>query len=152
MYFLHPRPQNQAFFKDLKVLLVLKFLLDLSDDFGENEVLFVKIGAKVLDLWLDMPCLWKLVLGFWTYGLISPLPKTLDPSCSKPVFRPKIPNVTALGSKHFFISSSIKFWMKQALIFKFWVICDSYVFRQRQLYILLYRQSRELFWVSRLAK
>ena len=57
MYFLHPRPQNQAFCKDLKVLLVLKFLLDLSDDFGENEVLFVKIGAKVLDLWLDMPCL-----------------------------------------------------------------------------------------------
>ena len=102
-------------------------LLDSSDNFGENEVLFEKIGAKVLDLWLDTPCLWKLVLGFWTYGLISPLPKAMCPSCSKPVFRPRTPNATALGSKVFFISSSIKFWMKQALIFKFWFICDKVI-------------------------
>ena len=28
--------------------------LDSSHNSGENEVLFVKIGARVLDLWLDM--------------------------------------------------------------------------------------------------
>ena len=34
------------------------------------------------------PCLWKLQLGFWTYGLISPLPKYLGPNFPKLVFRP----------------------------------------------------------------
>ena len=29
-------------------------LLDSSHDSGENVVLFVKIGARVLDLWLNM--------------------------------------------------------------------------------------------------
>ena len=33
-------------------------------------------------------CLWKLQLGFWTYGLISPLPKYLGPNCPKLVFWP----------------------------------------------------------------
>ena len=33
-------------------------------------------------------CLWKLQLGFWTYGLISPLPKYLGPNFPKLVFRP----------------------------------------------------------------
>ena len=28
-------------------------LLDSSYEFGENEVMFVKTGARVLDLWLD---------------------------------------------------------------------------------------------------
>ena len=65
-------------------------------------------------------CLWKLELGFWTYGLIS----RLGPNCSKLVFRPHTPNLPASGSKNFFMSSSIRFYMKQALIFKFWVIYD----------------------------
>ena len=29
-------------------------LIDSPYDPGENETLFVKIGARVLDLWLDM--------------------------------------------------------------------------------------------------
>ena len=65
-------------------------------------------------------CLWKLEPGFQTYGLI----RLLGPSCPKLVFRPQTPNVTALGSKNFLMSSSIKFCMKQALIFKFWVIFE----------------------------
>ena len=47
MWFLGPRPQDQNIFKDFIVLL------HSSDDSGKNEVLFVKIGARVLDLWLD---------------------------------------------------------------------------------------------------
>ena len=31
-----------------------RILLDSSYDFGENEVLLVKIGARVPDIWLDM--------------------------------------------------------------------------------------------------
>ena len=42
-----PRPQSQELFWDIIPLL------DSSYDSGENEVLFVKIGARVLDLWLD---------------------------------------------------------------------------------------------------
>ena len=36
-----------------KSFLNFIILLDLSLDSGENETLFVKIGARVLDLWLD---------------------------------------------------------------------------------------------------
>ena len=36
------------------IFLDFIILLDLSHYSGENEVLFVKIGARVLDLWLDM--------------------------------------------------------------------------------------------------
>ena len=32
-------------------------LLDSSHDLGENEVLFVKIGGRVPDVWLDMSTL-----------------------------------------------------------------------------------------------
>ena len=64
-------------------------------------------------------CLLKLEPGFQT-GLIH----LLAPSCPKLVFRPQTPNVTALVSKSFFLSNSIKFCMKQALIFKFCVIFD----------------------------
>ena len=117
----------------------------------ENEVLFVKIAASVLDLWLDMSsgpkwpkcsfyalnpmvknffeiswfcwihpmflekikfCLWKLELEFWTNGLISPLPKDLEPNCPKLGFRSQTPNVIALGSQSFFMSISIKFCIK----------------------------------------
>ena len=128
-------------------------LLDSSDNFGENEVLFGKIGAKVLDLWLDTPCLWKLVLGFWTYGLISPLPKAMCPSCSKPVFRPKTPNATALGSKVLFYFKLHKILNETSPYFQIlghlWQI---YLFRRRQLNFLLYRQSGELFWVNWWAK
>ena len=70
-------------------------------------------------------CSWKLELGFPTNGLISPFPKALGPNCPKLVFRPQMPNVKALGSKIFFLSSSIKFCIKWALIFKFWVIFDN---------------------------
>ena len=63
-------------------------------------------------------CLWKLESGF--HGLI----RLLGPSYPSLVFRPQTTNVTALGSKHFIMSSSEKCCMKQALIFKFWVIFD----------------------------
>ena len=100
-------------------------LLDSSCDSWENNGLFLKIEARVLDIWLDTSsrpkwpncsywvpdlkvkkffeiswfyrihlmilekmrsCLWKLQLGFWTYGLISSLPKYLGPNCPKLVF------------------------------------------------------------------
>ena len=57
-------------------------------------------------------CLWKLEPGFLTNGLISLLSKALGP------------NVRVLGSVNFFMSSSIKFCFKKALIFKFWVTFD----------------------------
>ena len=46
-FLLGHRHQGDSFFKDFIILL------DLYYNPGENEVLFVKIGAKVLDLWLD---------------------------------------------------------------------------------------------------
>ena len=66
-------------------------------DSGKNEVLLVKIRVRVADLWCDS--LWK---------------KTQKPRM----------NVTALGSKSFFMSSPRKFCMKQILIFKFCIIFD----------------------------
>ena len=47
MLFLILRPQDQNFFWDFIIFL------DSSYDSGKDEVLFVKIEAKVLDLWLD---------------------------------------------------------------------------------------------------
>ena len=47
IYFLGPRPQGQGIFRNFMILL------DLLYDLRENEVLFVEIGAKVLDLSLD---------------------------------------------------------------------------------------------------
>ena len=67
-------------------------LLDLTDDSGQNEVFFVKIEDRVLDLWF--------------MGLIGP-------NCWKLVSK-----VIVLGSKIFFILRSIKVCVKQALIFK----------------------------------
>ena len=46
--FVDLRPQGQNVFWDFKILL------DLPYDSRENNVLFVKIGAKFLDLQLDM--------------------------------------------------------------------------------------------------
>ena len=66
------------------------------------------------------PCLGKLEPGFQTYGLIG----LLGPSFPKLVFSSQTPDVTALGSKIFFMSSSIIFCMKQAFIFKFWFLFD----------------------------
>ena len=43
-----PRPKSQGHFWDIITLL------DSSHDSWENEVLFLKIGAMALDLWLDM--------------------------------------------------------------------------------------------------
>ena len=40
-------PRSKFFFKDFIILL------DLYYDSGENEILFVKIGARFPDLWLD---------------------------------------------------------------------------------------------------
>ena len=48
-------------------------LVDSSYDSGKNEVLFVKIGAMVLDLQLD----------------VSLLPKDLGPNCPKLVVGPR---------------------------------------------------------------
>ena len=61
-------------------------------DSGKNEVLLVKIRVRVADLWCDS--LWK---------------KTQKPRM----------NVTALGSKSFFMSSPRKFCMKQSLFSNF---------------------------------
>ena len=70
------------------------------------------------------PFLWKLELWFWTYSLICVLTKAFGPNCPKLVLRPQILNLKALRSKNFFMSSFIKFCMKQALIFKFYVTFD----------------------------
>ena len=43
-------------------------LLDSYCDSGENEVLFVKIGARVLDLWLDTSFGPKLSQISWSKG------------------------------------------------------------------------------------
>ena len=43
-----PQTPNSENFGDFVILL------DFSYNSGENELLFVKIGARVLDLWLDM--------------------------------------------------------------------------------------------------
>ena len=69
-------------------------------------------------------CLLKLELSFWTYSLIRVLTKAFGPNCPKLVLRPQTPNITALRFKKFFISSFIKFFMQQALIFKFYVTFD----------------------------
>ena len=47
MQFKGPRAQGQDIFCDFIILL------ESSYDSGENEVLFVKVGAKVPKLWLD---------------------------------------------------------------------------------------------------
>ena len=41
--------------------------------------------------------------GFSTTGLISALPKALDPNCPKLVFRYQTPNVRVLGSENLFM-------------------------------------------------
>ena len=48
-----PQAQSQDIFWDFMILL------DLPHDSWENEVLFVKIGARILDLWLDKGALTK---------------------------------------------------------------------------------------------
>ena len=69
---------------------------------------------------------WKLELGsdvLWVivgFGLYDGLISLLDLNCPKP--SSQTPNITALGSNAFFMSSSIKFSMKQVLIFHVWVI------------------------------
>ena len=82
MQFLGPKPQGREIFYNFMILLVSYY------DSGENEVLIVKIEARSQ-----------------TYSLIFPL----GPNCPKLVFRPQTPNVSALGSKSFFKSRSIKF-------------------------------------------
>ena len=47
MQFESARPQGQGIFLDFMILL------DSCYDFRENEVLSVKIGAKILELWVD---------------------------------------------------------------------------------------------------
>ena len=48
MLFMGPRLQGQRAFRDFIILL------DSYYESGENEVLFVKNGARVPDLWLDL--------------------------------------------------------------------------------------------------
>ena len=70
-------------------------LVDSSYDCGKNEVLFVKIGAMVLDLKLDA----SFAKGFEIAQISF---KALD-----------------LKSQNFLMSSFMTFCMKQALTFKF---------------------------------
>ena len=49
MKFVGPGPQSQVFF------IYFMILLDFFYDSWEKKVLFVKIQARVLDLWLDTP-------------------------------------------------------------------------------------------------
>ena len=63
-------------------------LVDSSYDSGKSEVLFVNIGAMVLDLQLDT----SFVKGF-------------GPKLAKASFRPQTPNVTASRSKNFFFQA-----------------------------------------------
>ena len=71
---------------------------------------------------------WKLELGsdvLWvivSFGLYDGLISLLDLNCPKLIFSSQTPNITAFGSNAFFMSSSIKFSMKQVLIFHVWVI------------------------------
>ena len=46
-YFLGPKPKGQEIFWDFMILL------DSPNDSWENDVMFVKISGRVLDLWLD---------------------------------------------------------------------------------------------------
>ena len=69
-------------------------------------------------------CLLELELWLWTYSLIHVLTMAFGPNCTKTVLRPQTLNITALRSKYFFMSSFIKFCMKKALIFKFYVTFD----------------------------
>ena len=59
MQFLCPRSQSQIISWDIVILL------ESSYDSGENELLFMKTGAKVQDLWLDMfsGCKWPNVIS-----------------------------------------------------------------------------------------
>ena len=43
----------------------------------------------------------KLEPGFWTYGVITPLPRALGPNCPKLVFRDQTTNVRVFGSENF---------------------------------------------------
>ena len=72
-----------------------------------------------------MSYFWKLKLGFWTYGLIRRC-KRLSAKIPLNQFLGSRLEMSPLGSIYifFFMSSSIKFCMKQDLIFKFWVIFD----------------------------
>ena len=45
--------------------------------------------------------LWKMEPGFWTYGVITPLPRALGPNCPKLVFRDQTTNVRVFGSENF---------------------------------------------------
>ena len=145
-------------------------LLDLSHDSWENEVMFVKIAARVLDLWFDMfsgpkwpkcsfwvlnpkvkkffeisslywihlmtlekmrPCLWKLYLLFWTYGLI----RLLGPSGPNVVSR-----LQTLRSRYFlrfhnfigFISWFLRKW---------WPVCENCSYSSG-------RMASYVFWVQ----
>ena len=69
-------------------------------------------------------CLGKLELGFLTYSLISPLPKTLGPNYLELAFRSQTPNVTALRSKISFHAKFRKILLEKAFIFKFLVNFD----------------------------
>ena len=129
-------------------------LLDLHHDSWENEVMFVKIAARVLDLWLDTfsgpkwpkcsfwvlnpkvkkffeiswfywihlmilekmrPCLWKLQLGFWTYGLI----RLLGPSGPNVVSGSQTPRLRNFLRFHDFIGF-ISWFLR-----KWWPVCEN---------------------------
>ena len=74
-------------------------------------------------------CLRKLEPGFWTYSLITPLPKALGLNCPnlECPFQALDHKHQSLGIWKFFISRSIKFCIKYALIFKFWTLFDKVI-------------------------
>ena len=83
--FIGPRPQGQGIFQDFIIWF------DLSYDLGEDEVLFVKIGARVLDLRLDM---------------------SFELKCPNLVYRPQTPTQRYVLKFHGFVEFMLWFWRK----------------------------------------
>ena len=87
-------------------------LLDSSHDSWKNEVLFVNIGARVLDLWL-----WIRLLG---------------PSQPNEVPSPQAPRSINFLRFHIFTGFSSWFWRKWGLVCENWSqgsgLADGYVF------------------------
>ena len=111
--------ENEVFFVKVEAK-VLDFWLDMSSGINKwPKCTFYVPDPKVKKFfqiswfyWIYFiihekikSCFWKLKLGFWIYGLISPLAKALGPNCPKLALRPQTTSVTALESRNLFVSS-----------------------------------------------
>ena len=112
-----PQVQGQGFFCDFIILL------DSSHDSWENEVLFVNIWVRVLDLWLDnsfakgFGCrVVGLVVGFWSYDLIH----LLEPSGPNVVSRPQTPKLSNFLRYHDFSGFILWLWKKWGPVCENW--------------------------------